>query len=335
MRLKDTALCRIVLIFGLVCDLSVSFAASNDRTLVDQFARLAAERFEGSLGATMLGASSMNALAVAVGEHGTIVRAQPNSKSVTQARSVPTRATLTDVALQEGGAGVAVGQWGTILTTKDYGENWSLARQDLKNDRPLFSVAFLSKNDVLAAGLWGLVLISHDRGLTWRGVTVPKEPIEGGNDLNVYRIVSAGRGTVYLMAEKGYVLKSYDYGLHWEYVSRPDNGSLWAGMIDQEGRLVVGGLSGKIFRTSDGGQTWSQLNDGKNGSVTGISAEGKNELIAVTTEGAILRWKMQSSAFSVVSTVTQMLTGVIARGDELLLLSDNGVLLSKIPATQN
>lgn len=222
----------------------------------------------------LLAATRAGGRLVAVGDHGVVLLSDDEGKTYRQARAVPTRATLTAVSFADEMNGWAVGHWGAIMHSADGGETWNLQRRDTSVDRPLFSVYFADVRHGLAVGLWSLLLATADGGKTWNEVKLSAPPDGGKADRNLFAIFANGKGSIFIAAEKGTVLRSDDGGGTWSYLNTGYKGSFWTGCALKDGTLLVGGLRGTIYRSSDDGRTWSAAASGTQSSITGLIEDG-------------------------------------------------------------
>jgi photosystem II stability/assembly factor-like uncharacterized protein len=55
------------------------------------------------------------------------------------------------------------------------------------------------------------------------------------------------------------VLRSYDQGRSWTYLSTGYKGSFWTGAATSDGTLLVAGLRGSMYRSTDEGRSWLQV----------------------------------------------------------------------------
>ena len=233
---------------------------------------------------------------VAVGDHGTVVISDDGGRTFRQAKSVPTRATLTSVSFADKYNGWAAGHWGTILHTTDGGETWTLQRTDTTTDRPLFAIHAADASHIVAAGLWSLVVVSDDAGGRWQEVQLPSPPDGGRADRNLLGAFSDAKN-LYLAAERGLVLRSADFGKTWSYLATGYKGSFWAGIALKDGVLLVGGLRGTIYRSADAGKTWQAIDSATKSSITGF-AETADGIIAVALDGVVLTSADRGRTFS-------------------------------------
>jgi len=223
---------------------------------------------------------------VAVGNHGVVLLSDTDGADFRQAKSVPVRSTLSAVFFVDERTGWAVGQWGVVLRTDDAGENWTLQRHDTSVDQPLFSVFFRDRQRGYAAGLWSLLIATADGGKTWTPVTIPPPPGGKKADRNLLKIFANRMGTLFIAAEQGMILKSYD-GEKWTYVNTGYKGSFWTGIVLNNGTMLVGGLRGTIYRSADDGRTWREAKSEFKSSITDF-AESGGKVYAAGLDGVFL-----------------------------------------------
>jgi photosystem II stability/assembly factor-like uncharacterized protein len=223
---------------------------------------------------------------VAVGNHGIVLLSDTDGADFRQAKSVPVRSTLTAVFFIDDTTGWAVGQWGVVLRTDDAGENWTLLRYDTSVDQPLFSVWFRDKERGFAVGLWSLVIATVDGGKTWTQVTLPPPPGGKKADRNLFKIFANRMGALFVAAEQGMVLRSYD-GENWTYVNTGYKGSFWTGIVLNNGTLLVGGLRGTIYRSIDDGRSWREAKTEFKSSITDF-VEAGGKVYAAALDGVFL-----------------------------------------------
>lgn len=276
----------------------------------------------------LLAATRAGARLVAVGDHGVVLLSDDDGRSFRQAKAVPTRATLTSVSFADAKNGWAVGHWGAILHTGDGGETWELQRSDTSVDRPLFSVYFSNAEHGVAVGLWSLVLATGDGGKSWSEVKLPPPPEGGKADRNLMALFANAKGTLFVAAEKGAVLRSDDQGATWEYLSTGYRGSFWTGCALPDGTLLVAGLRGSIYRSANDGRTWRAVESGTKSSITQI-AEAGDKVVAVGLDGVQLESRDGGASFSASQREDNLsLTALSAASARIQAYSKRGVLPS-------
>jgi photosystem II stability/assembly factor-like uncharacterized protein len=232
--------------------------------------------------AVMLGAAMAGARLVAVGERGVIVFSDDLGRSWKQVPS-PVSVTLTNVRFADANHGVAVGHSGMVLTTDNGGLAWtqrldgrrvaalvleaSRQRSDAAlaavakrliaegPDKPFLDVHMADPNHIQLVGAYGLALSSTDAGAHW---SVWMDRLDNPKSLHYYAL--RRRGDVVVVAgEQGLVLRSDDGGNSFRRVQTPYRGSFFTAELPGDREMVVAGLRGNAWLSSDGGVTWAQL----------------------------------------------------------------------------
>ena len=256
-----------------------------------------AVRSESATQQMILSATRAGRRIVAVGDHGNVLLSDDEGRSFRQAKAVPTRATLTSVSFADSKNGWAAGQWGVILNTSDGGETWKMQRSETAVDRPLFSILFIDKDHGWAVGLWSLILETHDGGRTWVIVKVPSPPEGGKGDRNLFQLFADSKGSLFVAAERGVVLRSDDKGGTWSYLSTGYNGSFWTGTALKDGTLIVAGLRGSVYRSNDDGKTWTPAKSENKSSITDLEVVG-NKLYGVGLDGVTIQSADDGASFT-------------------------------------
>jgi len=288
--------------------------------------------FPGALKATMLGATQAGQRIVAVGDHGVVLLSDDQGKTFRQAKVVPTRATQNAVSFVDDKEGWAVGHLGVVLHTVDGGETWTMQRDDLSSDRPLFTVWFKDSKLGFAGGLWGLLLKTTNGGNSWEEVKLPVAPDRKKADKNLFALFSNKKGDLFIAAERGTVFKSKDGGQTWKEIVTGNPGTLWTGVALKSGTLIVAGLRGRILRSEDGGEHWSEVDSGTKSSLTGITESIDGRILAVGLDGVSLQSANDGRSFSLSSRPDRMaLTAVVSstQQGEPVVFSENGPVAVK------
>jgi photosystem II stability/assembly factor-like uncharacterized protein len=247
---------------------------------------------------------------VAVGEHGLIIYSDDNGLTWKQA-VVPVSVALTDVRFASATDGWAVGHYGVILHSEDGGATWreqlngiaanrltlaaaqaavaakinapglplALRRAALfmqaGPDKPFLAVWPLDGRHVIAFGAYRMAMETSDGGKTWTDWSLHiGDPLSH----NLYDVTAAG-DALYVVAETGLVFSSDDRGNNFAPVGHPGDATLFGALSTGDGGVLVFGVAGEAFRSSDDGKTWQSLQIGA----------GDNLIAACTlADGAIL-----------------------------------------------
>lgn len=240
---------------------------------------------------------------IGVGLRGLIIVSTDGGKSWRQSQ-VPVQSDLVSVMFPTDTLGWAVGHDGVILHTTDGGETWNKqldgriaaklfvatyqklvdagetamqhyldqASLNAKNPAalPFLGVHFENENTGYAVGSFGLILSTQDGGKTW-------EPwmhhIDNDQFVNLNDIRRIG-STLYIVGERGSVWKLDRLKQHFASISTDYRGSFFSIAGRDERLLVVVGLGGNAFRSTDNGASWQQLSIGTQATLSSIITTG-------------------------------------------------------------
>lgn len=188
--------------------------------------------------------------AVAVGERGHILISGDYGLSWQQV-PVPTRATLTAISFPDALNGWAVGHDNVILVSRDGGLSWKRQYPPGGIDERYMDVYFLDTSRGFALGAYGFARQTADGGETWEIY----EPYDDAFHLN--RMSRGPQGRLYLAIEAGDLMFSNDNGSQWDRLPSPYDGSLFGVLPLSHQTLLCYGLRGNVFRSLDGGSTWT------------------------------------------------------------------------------
>src|SRR6478609_510409 len=183
---------------------------------------------------------------VAVGDRGHVLLSDDEGQNWRQV-VVPTRAMLTGVSFGDPQHGWAVGHDGVILATADGGATW--VHQDATKDLEtiFLDVFFSDPQHGLAVGAYGKCLLTLDGGKSWQpGGAIPDE-------VHVNQIAPTQTDTVWLAGEAGTLLSSSDARQAWTKCIVPYEGSLFGALPLGDHSLLIYGLRGHAFVTTDDG----------------------------------------------------------------------------------
>jgi photosystem II stability/assembly factor-like uncharacterized protein len=276
--------------------------------------------------APMLGVTKAGKRIVAVGDYGIALLSDDDGKQFRQAGKMPVSSTLAAVSFADDKNGWAVGHWGAIVHTSDGGETWTIQRLDTQEDRPLFSVHFFNAEEGVAVGLWSLVLHTRDGGKTWETVQMPVPPDGGKADRNLFGTFVSPKGSLFVAAERGAVLRSDDRGLTWHYLNTGYKGSFWTGLALTDGTLIVAGLRGSLYRSTDDGKSWQAIDSGSKSSLTDLALAGKR-IVGVGLDGVEVESSDGGASFTGKQRDDRLsMTALVAAGNGLVRFSRRGVV---------
>lgn len=254
---------------------------------------------------------------VAVGPRGHIVVSKDAGATWQQAK-VPLSSDLTAVHFPSEKHGWAVGHDGVVLATTDGGLSWvkqldgrvvnDLILADLQvklatspestelqalvaeaeryksqgPDKPLLDVWFEDDAHGFAVGAYGLMLETSDGGQTWQSWF---DRAENPRFMNLYSIRPAA-GSVYVSGEGGTVLRLDPVARRFTAVPVDYAGSLF-GVVDAGDAVLVFGLRGNAFRSTDGGANWSKVDSRLPATIVSGLRNADGEIILADQGGRI------------------------------------------------
>lgn len=226
---------------------------------------------------------------VAVGQRGHILYSDDDGQRWQQA-AVPVSSDLTAVAFPSPEQGWAVGGDGVVLHSADGGASWQKqldgrqigelvrayyaekAKAEPDNeqwaalveegqrlieegaDKPLLDVWFADDRLGYVVGVFNLILRTEDGGQHW---TPMQDRTDNPDGLHLNAITRAGED-LYLAGEQGLLRKWDQATQRFVALPSPYEGSYF-GLIGRPGELLVYGLRGHVYRSTDGGANWVQL----------------------------------------------------------------------------
>jgi photosystem II stability/assembly factor-like uncharacterized protein len=298
---------RALLILGLVVAPLAGHAAAPVTDALDR-AALGARQPERSV---LLGAAQAGSRIVAVGERGLVVLSEDGGQRWRQA-SAPVSVTLTAVRFADREHGYAIGHGGTVLGTTDGGQTWTrrldgrqlaqvlLAQAKaggdaaaLKSaqrlvddgpDKPLLDLLVFDAKRILAVGAYGLALATEDGGATW---TSWQGRLDNPKELHLYAVRQRGSRIV-IAGEQGLILQSHDGGQSFRRVATPYGGSFFTAELTDDRTILVAGLRGNAWRSTDAGANWTQLASPGPVSITASAQGSDGQPLFVNQAGMIL-----------------------------------------------
>lgn len=227
----------------------------------------------------LLSLAAQGGVALAVGEHGTILRSIDGGATWEKV-AAPTTANLTRVILPAAGAAYAVGFDATILRSTDRGAHWTKVFSDDHADNPLFGIAADPSGAALAAGAFGRAYRAAD-GITWHSTEIAG----AGGDLHDNALLAIGPSRWLLAGESAQLLLTDDAGGHWRKLDLPGAGSLFGAVALTQDHWLVFGLRGHIYATLDAGAHWRDLDAGTKAELLGGTALRDGRALLVGNRG--------------------------------------------------
>lgn len=308
----------VLLCFG--CTITSSFAQTFDAPTADPLDRLAMDRpVIGNV--LMSSVSENNGHWAIVGERGYIYTREGEKGPWAQSR-VPTSVLLTSVLMDNGGQGWAVGHSGIILATDDGGRSWKKQMDGIEGaritasgaeteaekrdarflldegaDKPLFNIARIDNERVLVVGSYGLAFETLDGGENWKSI---KYQLPNPMGAHLYGIEVKG-DTVFIAGEMGTIIRSRNKGATYEKLNSPYDGSFFGLCMLSSENIIVYGLKGHAYTSSDGGESWEKSSIASEASISACTVVGDNVYLG-NQAGEIFLSKDQGTTFRFVGS---------------------------------
>lgn len=254
---------------------------------------------------------------VAVGPRGHIV-VSTDAGATWQQSEVPVSADLAAVHFPSPKIGWAVGHDGVVLATTDGGATWTkqldghavndliladiqaklaanpesaelqnLASEAERNkeagpDKPFLDVWFENDSTGYVVGAYGLLLKTTDGGQTWQSWF---DRQDNPRLMNLYAIRPAA-GALYVAGEGGTVLKLDPATQRFVATPIEYTGSMF-GIADADSAVLVYGLRGNAFRSTDGGATWTKIDTKLPATIVGGTALTPGTVVLADQGGRI------------------------------------------------
>jgi photosystem II stability/assembly factor-like uncharacterized protein len=254
---------------------------------------------------------------IAVGQRGHIVVSTDAGASWQQA-AVPVSSDLTAVYFPSDKHGWAVGHDGVVLATTDGGTTWTKqldgravnelilagAKERLAAspesaelqalvaeaerykeqgpDKPFLDVWFENETTGYVVGAYNLLLATTDGGATWQSWF---DRADNPRFMSLYSIRPAAGG-LYIAGEAGIVLKLDPAAGRFVAVPVDYAGSLF-GVLDAGDAVLVFGLRGNAFRSTDGGASWTKVDCALSATIVGGVRLASGGLVLVDQGGRL------------------------------------------------
>ncbi|MEP7155991.1 MAG: YCF48-related protein [Betaproteobacteria bacterium] len=291
---------------------------------------------------------------VAVGDRGYIVYSDSNGESWERAATPPGTPLLNAVFFTDPTNGWAVGHDAVILKSTDEGKTWTKIFSAPDDQKPLMDILFIDANNGLAVGAYGAAYETTDAGKTWTARRLyeppkaPKAPAasvkkggkaaaeiddgkgdKGGDkggggeeDRHLNAVVKLGANRLLVVGEAGMLLKSDDNGKTWSKLASPYKGSFFGAIQAQDNSVVIYGLRGKIFRSTDAAlKDWKVVENKSVASVMGSTRLPDGTLVLSGLQGTVLTSRDNGATF------TPLPTGLTKGYASPLLGAPNAIVL--------
>ena len=192
------------------------------------------------------------------------------------------RSLLLDVAAS-GNRVIAVGERGHVLVSENGGSKWTQARIPTRS--MLTGIAMVDQRRIWSVGHDAVVLHSSDGGSEW--VVQHLAPEWESPLLDVW-FADANHGIA--VGTYGLLLETHDGGERWERRTlNQEKPHLYAVTEDRDHTLYIVGEFGSVFRSRDGGRSWTAASSPYGGTFFGALALSDGALLVFGLRGNLYR----------------------------------------------
>jgi len=277
----------IVLALAAAMCLGGSVACAEYQDLID----VPALKMDAAATSLLLDITSTGERLVAVGERGHVVISDDRGQTWSQAE-VATRAHLNAVVFVDPQRGWVVGEDAVILNSIDSGATWQrqFDARDADMQGPLLDLWFKNVDEGLAVGVFNKIYRTTDGGKNWQDWY---DHVDNIDEWHLFAIAAATDQVIYIASEKGLVFRSMDGGERFAPLQTPHDGS-FQGILAQrdrngQDRIVLCGVGGVVYASTDSGQTWQLLDTGTQVILSGGTWLADGSAVIVGHDGMVLR----------------------------------------------
>ena len=150
-------------------------------------------------------------------------------------------------------------------------------------ESPFLDVWFADENTGFVVGAFNLILRTTDGGQRW---TPWLERTDNPQALHLYAIRPAA-GALWVTGEQGLVLRLDATNARFDAVETPYKGSYF-GLTGTNDAVIVFGLRGNAYRSTDLGASWTKLDTGLEEGLTAAASDGGQHLMLASQAGRLL-----------------------------------------------
>lgn len=205
----------------------------------------------------LLGVKRAGDHTVIVGQQGLVLTRAGEGDWVAVKSGITQR--LLNVGMNATGLAVAVGEFGFVARSTDFGATWEQKPIDWTSfneegyEPHLYEATVTDTGTIMIAGEFGLILRSEDQGETWNAVH------QGDQSIFAIHIATDGTNSGYAVGQEGFIARTGDAGLTWTKMTSPSNANL-LGVWSGNSEVVITGIR-QMLRSSDDGQTFTGTTD--------------------------------------------------------------------------
>lgn len=214
---------------------------------------------------SLLGVAIQGERRLVVGQSGTVLT--QNGAAAWQSVDPGVTTRLLAVAMNASGLAVAVGQFGTILRSQDYGASWQTEEMDWMSifgeglQPHLYAVEVRDDATVTVAGELGSILRRNfDKAESWRVLRIAPiaEDVPMDAKASIFDLAIRADGIGYAVGQAGLILRTADRGETWTQVGSGTGAILLGVTALDGGKVMITGMR-EMLMSQDDGQSFARL----------------------------------------------------------------------------
>lgn len=302
-------------VFGVLALQASNGRAEDGRMVADQLVQ-SAQINTRALVSLQLSVCRAGDRLVSVGERGLILLSDDSGRSWRQAKSVPVSVALTQVYFVSVKTGWAVGHSGVVLHSEDGGETW----QPQLDGRQVAQIVLYKAHS-----------LATTNGDTSARLRAAEQLVQDGPDKPFLALHFTDAQNGLIVGAYGLALATKDGGRSWQSLMAgiPNAGSKHLYAVSQHGNnLLIAGEQGALFRSTNNGASFTQLQTPYSGTYFGVLQSGSDVILAFGLRGNI--WRSQDAGISwsrvELSQPVTLTAGLRLTDDTALLADESGQL---------
>ncbi len=234
----------------------------------------------------LLGVALKGDHAIAVGQQGLVLYRSGGEWKKVESGSAER---LLSVSVNSKGAAVAVGAFGTVLSSSDGGASWTAIKPawdqyaEAGTEPHMYAASIDEDGTIIIAGEFSLILRRAAGSDQWKALNK--------GEASLFALYIGGNGIGYAVGQNGTVLRSDNNGDSWTKIDAGTGAILLGVHAGSDGKVVVTGMR-EMRYSGDNGHTWAGVTGGGVNTLwyQGIGQpEGSTAALAVGQAGRILR----------------------------------------------
>lgn len=227
---------------------------------------------------------------------------------------------LMDVWFADDGTGLAIGAYGLLMDSQDWGRNWRV-RNMVDHVGGVLEPSAQGEPQEQAGDDEG---DKQEQG-QFLDPDEMAQYEDTGIDYHLHDLYRYPDGTIVIAAEAGRGYVSDDGGEAWQMFSFPYEGTMFGIGRSRDGCSVAFGLRGHAFETCDDARSWIALETGVEATLFGIERLGDGTLLLVGGNGTLIERRGATRKFRTLKLDEgNDLAELIATGERTIVVGEDG-----------